>query len=154
MTMIEVDDPFGRVRVDAVKPDRFLVPTTESLTGPVAPPDPAGHRVDRFTCYAVKPSRGVPPFTPILGVAVTDRFRQPKRYDLVKPTRLCTPVEQDGDGVESADEHLLCNHVKPSRAEPPQSGHVSVAGIFVGNQFGRERLDAVKEDGLCVPSTM
>ena len=154
LTMIRVDNQFGTVHVDALKPDRLLVPTTESLTDPVASPDPASHRVDRFTCFTVKPSRGAPPFTPIRGVTVTDRFQQPKRYDVVKPTRLCTPVDQDGEGIKDVDTHLLCYQVKPSPTAPPQSKHDSVAGIFVGTQFGRERVDTVKDDELCVPSTV
>jgi cysteine-rich repeat protein len=154
LTGIQVDNQFGTVRVDALKPDRLLVPAGDSLTGPASPPDPAGHRVDRFKCYTIKPSRGEPPFTPIIGITVADHLQQPKRYDIMKPTRLCTPVEQDGDGVEDADTHLLCYQVKPSTTPPAQSKFVSVPGIFVGNQFGRELVDTLKDDELCVPSTL
>jgi cysteine-rich repeat protein len=151
--MVEVGNRFGTIRVDVLKPDRLLVPTTESLTEPVVSPDPAGHRVDRFKCYTIAPSRGAS-FTPIPRVAVTDRFHQSKLYDVVKPTRLCNAADQDDAGVKSVDHHLMCYQVRLATTAPPQAKHVSVPRVFVGNQFGRERVDTLREDELCVPSTL
>jgi hypothetical protein len=151
-TRIQVENQFGTIRVDTVKPDRLLVPSTKSLTEPLDPPDPAGHRVEHFKCYSIKPSQGEPPFTPILGVAVTDQLQQPKLYDVVKPTRLCNPVDKEREGVENVDEHLICYQVKLTTTRPAQVKHVPVTGIFVGNQLGRERIDTRKDEELCVPS--
>jgi hypothetical protein len=150
---IEVADRFGTIRVDTLEPDRLLLPTSQRLAGPVASPDPAAHRVDRFKCYPIEPSEGAPPFTPIPEVAVTDLFQQPKLYDVVKPTRLCNAVEVDGGGVKNADHHLLCYQVKRTTTAPRQAKHVSVAGIFLRSELAAERIDTVKEGELCVPST-
>jgi cysteine-rich repeat protein len=152
-TGVQIENQFGTLRVDTLEPDRLLVATAESPSDPVAPPDAADHRVDRFKCYKIAPSQGEPPFTPIRGVAVTDHFQQPGLYDVVKPTRLCNPVE-DAAGVKNPDSHLICYQVKPATTVPPQSRHVSVSGIFVNNEFGPERVDTLKEGELCVPSTM
>jgi cysteine-rich repeat protein len=149
---VRVDNALGTIRVDTVAPDRLLVPAAASVTEPVALPDPAGHEVDRFKCYTVKPSKGAAPFTPIRAVAVADAFQQPKRYDVVKPTRLCNPVDQEGAGIANLDARLLCYQVKLAPAAPPQAKHVSVPGIFVTGDFGRGRVDTLKDDELCVPS--
>jgi hypothetical protein len=57
----------GLLVVDTIEPDRLLVPTTKSLTGPVAAPDPGGHDVDHFKCDTVKGSPDGPEFTPVRG---------------------------------------------------------------------------------------
>jgi cysteine-rich repeat protein len=151
-TRVRVENQLGTIRVDTLVPDRLLVPAAASLTEPVAPPEPAGHRVDRFKCYTVKTSKGEPPFTPILAVSLADRFEQPKLYDVVKPTRLCNPVDRDGEGVENVDEQMMCYRVKLAPTAPPQPKHVPVPGIFVNGDFGRGRIAALEEDELCVPS--
>ena len=151
-TRVRVENQLGTVHVDTLTPDRLLVPAAESLTEPVAPPDPAGHRVDHFKCYRVKSSKGEPRFTPIPAVPVTDRFQQPKLYDVVKPTRLCNPVDREGEGVENLDEQLMCYQVKLASTAPPQPKHVRVPAIFVNGDLGRRRVDTLEEDELCVPS--
>src|SRR5262249_55798954 len=117
----------------------------------VPPPDPLSHDVDHFKCYQVKLSRGTK-FQVIPGVAVLDQFNQPRLFDIDKPTRLCLPVDKNGEGIKHQSAHLMCYQVKAVK-EPPQPKHVKVLGIFVNNQFGPERLDTVKEDEFCVPST-
>ena len=151
-THVQVDNELGTLVVDTVKPDRLLVPTAKGLTGPVAAPDDAGTSVDRFKCYTVKVSPGTPKFATIAGVALQDQFitGTPKLFDLKKPTRLCTPVQEDAHQIKNADAHLMCYQAVPSKHQPK---HVAVTSIFVDNEFGPERIDTIKEDELCVPST-
>jgi len=151
-TNITVTNQFGSVVVDTIKPDRLLVPTAKDVDGPAPPePDPATHNVDHYKCYKVKVTRGSPKFVPILGVAVDDQFiTDPgKLFDLKKPTRLCNPVDKNGEGIKNPAAHLMCYQAKPARGEPK---HQKVLGIHVNNQFGPEQLDTVKEEELCVPS--
>ncbi len=74
---------------------------------------------------------------------------QPKLFDLKKPTRLCNPVEKNGEEKKNPDTHLMCYQAKPAKDEPK---HIPMTGIHVNNQFGPEQLDTIKEEELCVPS--
>jgi RHS repeat-associated protein len=154
-TAIQVENQFhparGPLLVDTVKPDRLLVPGAKSLTQPIDPPDPEAHEVDHFTCYQVKPSRGAK-FQTVRGVAIVDQFDQSRVVDLDKPTRLCLAADKNGEGLKHEAAHLMCYRAKAVK-EPPQPKHVKVLGIFVSDQFGPQRLDTVKEDEFCVPST-
>jgi hypothetical protein len=147
---VRVTNQFGEVLLDTLRPDRLLVPTAKSLAGPVDPPGP--NNVDHYKCYKVRKSRGAPKFKPILGVAVSDQFiaQPPKLFDLKKPTRLCTPVDKNGEGIKNPNNHLLCYQAKPVKGQPR---HQPVSPIFVNNQFGPEVVQTVKEEDLCVPST-
>jgi hypothetical protein len=44
---------------------------------------------------------------------------------------------------------LLCYGAKPARGEPK---HVKQSGLYLGDQFGQERLDTSKEGEFCIPS--
>jgi len=155
-TNITVTNQFGTIVVDTVVPDRLLVPTAKSLTGPVNPPDPDTHNVDHYKCYTVINHKGSPKFRPILGVTVEDQFTDPaKIFNLTKPTRLCTPVDKNGEGIKDETAHLMCYLAKPAKGQPKRQ---PVSGINLNNQFGAERLSTVKEEDekgeyLCVPST-
>jgi hypothetical protein len=136
--------------VDTLKPDRLLVPTAKGLVHPVGPPESSAHDVDHYKCYTVEVTPGTPVFTAILGVSVGDQLIDPpKFFNLERPTRLCTPVDKNGEGIKSAAAHLMCYQAKAAGGQPE---HVKVLGIHVNNQFGPERLDTVREDELCVPS--
>jgi hypothetical protein len=142
---------FGALLVDTIKPDRLLVPTARSLTQPVDEPDPSTHGVDHFKCYRVKPTKKTPRFTPIRGVTVVDEFNQPRVVDVTKPTRLCTPVDKNDEGIKNETNHLMCYEVKPVK-QPRQPKHTKVLGIFVNNQLAPEQVDTTKPAELCVPS--
>ncbi|MBI3244959.1 MAG: hypothetical protein HYZ50_00455 [Deltaproteobacteria bacterium] len=146
------------LRVDTVKPNRLLVPTAKSLTEPVAAPNPDEHEVDHFKCYRTKISRKAPKFPKGIQVAIVDQFNQPKVYDVRRPTRLCIAAEKTrlpGGGPEAIkhpENQLMCYQVKAIK-KPKQPKHVKVKGIFLRNQFAPERVDTIKEEELCVPST-
>jgi len=166
--------------VDAVKPDRLLVPTAKNLTGPPAPL--GSTEVDHYACYTVRLSAGAPKWTPILGVRVDDQLTAGQRVvDLKKPSRLCVPANKNGEGMQDPDAHLMCYQAVPvsklcaagARLNPglackaeadcggtrsvttlclAQGKHQPVVGIFLTNQFGPEQMDTVREEELCVPS--
>jgi hypothetical protein len=147
---LEVSNQLGTLRVDTIKPDRLLVPAAKSLTGPVSGPDNTAHDVDHFQCYTVKVHAGTPKFQP-RQVTVDDQFTDgAKVFTLKKPTRLCNPVDKNGEGIKNDDGHLLCYQATPVSG---QATHVKRVGVHVGDQFGAEQLDTVKEEELCVPST-
>jgi hypothetical protein len=146
---VRVTNQFGELLLDTLRPDRLLVPTAKSLTGPVDSPGP--NNVDHYKCYKVRGSKGAPKFKAILGVSVSDQFinQPPKLYDLKRPTRLCNPVDKNGEGIKNPATHLVCYQAKLAKGQPR---HQPVSPIFVNNQFGPEILQAVKEEDLCVPS--
>jgi cysteine-rich repeat protein len=148
VTNLKVVNQFGTIFVDAVKPDRLLVPTAKSLLGPVPPLPPP--TVDHFECYQAKISKGQPKFTAIRNVSLGDQFGS-LLVDVRKPTRLCNPVDKNGEDPGAPDhlDHLMCYQVKPVKGAPK---FTKVTPIFASNQFGSEMLDAVKRDELCVPS--
>lgn len=173
-TGAKVTNRLGTLIVDTIKPDRLLVPTAKSLSGPVPPLDP--EPIDHFKCYKVKVRKGVCEDDPAvacksdsdcatgvcsegfpkgLTVSVADQFTDPaKLFAVQKPTRLCTPVEKEVEGevtaIQDPDRHLLCYQLKGAKGEPK---HAKVLGIHTNNQFGPEQLDTIEEDELCLPST-
>ncbi|MBI3247098.1 MAG: hypothetical protein HYZ50_11400 [Deltaproteobacteria bacterium] len=147
-TNLTVENQFGSLQVDTLKPDRLLVPTAKSLSGPVPAPTPG---IDHFKCYSVRVTPGTPKFLKDMQVFAVDQFQQPTLYDIVKPTRLCAPVnkENESPGVETHAAHLMCYQVKAARGQPK---HMRVPNIYTNNQFGPELLDTTKEEELCAPS--
>lgn len=151
----------SEIALDTQKPDRLLVPTARSLSGPVPPPSPATHAVDHYKCYAVKPTPKTAKFVVIPGVSIDGPFATPaRRYDLKKPSRLCVPVEVGAvpggfaEPIENPNASLLCYQAALAKTVPAQPKHEPVVGIFLGNRFGRERVDTTREDELCVPSLL
>ncbi len=78
--------------LDVVKPVSLLVPTSKSLTDPVTPLDPVHHDLEHFLCYAAKAETKL---AKGIQVDIADQF-QTRRWDLVKITKLCTPVDKAG----------------------------------------------------------
>jgi glucose/arabinose dehydrogenase len=147
-TDLTVENQFGSLQVDTIKPDRLLVPTAKSLSSPAPAPTPG---LDHFKCYSVRVTPGTPKFPKDLRVSVVDQFHQPTLYDVVKPTRLCAPANKDDEspGAETHPMHLMCYQVKPAVGQPK---HVKVSNIYTNNQFGPDLLDTIREEELCVPS--
>ena len=137
-----VENQFDRLVVDVEKPEDLLVPASKSLTDPgISAPNNDLHIVNHFLCYKVKLSKGEPEFQPILGVSLVDQFED-KLYDIVKPKRLCTPVDKNGEGIKTfddPDDHLLCYEAKQAQ-------------FFVNDQFGPGQVDGKTKRELCVPS--
>jgi len=152
MKNILVEDQFGKLSVDLVKADRLLVPAFKSRDEePADPPVIDAINVDHFLCYRVKRSRHTDRFER-RQVSVDDQFNdEPKLFDVKKPTRLCTPVDKDGEGMKNPYAHLMCYSVKRARDEPR---HERIKGLWVNDQFGSMQVDTRKEEELCVPSAI
>jgi len=171
--------PEAPLQVDAIKPDRLLVPAAKGSLEPVPAPD--APPLDPYKCYKVRVSQGAPRFTAIPAVAVADEFTLgPRVFRLSKPTRLCTPTHEGGEDVKNPNTLLLCYQAKPVKGlcvpgAPTNAGGVcskehdcggsgrtsfclvqekfqKVRGLFVNNEFGPEQVDATKETEFCVPS--
>jgi hypothetical protein len=143
---ITVEDVFGTLKLDTVKPNRLLVPSGKALGGPASLPTGT---VDHFKCYKVKISDGAPKFPKHVQATVTDQFQTNRVYDIKKPVRLCVPANTGG-GILHAVNHLMC--YKAKLADAPK--HVPVEGqIHTANDFGSEQLDTIKEQELCVSAT-
>jgi hypothetical protein len=147
---IHVTDQFGDLFVDTIKPDRLLIPSAEDLDNLVDPPDPMTHNVDHYKCYEVDITEGTPGFEPILGVILADQFEN-KSYDVMRPTRLCVPVNMNCEEIKNPDNYLMGYQVRRSSGEP---WHKRVRGIYTNNQLGPLKVSTVKEMELYVPSKM
>lgn len=146
---VKVTNQFGDFFVTTTRPDRLLVPTAKSLTNPVDLPNPATHNVDHFKCYRVEKTKGSPKFPAKIQAPVADQFHGFKTYQVKNPTRLCTPVDKNGEGIKDPDAHLMCYRAIRAKGQGKQQ---PVKGLYVNNQFGPGRLDAMAESELCVPS--
>ncbi len=146
VTGITVTNQFGSLSVDTVVPKLLLVPSAKDLDEPVPPLEAPG--TDHFKCYAIQITEGTPAFVPT-PVTVVDQFEQSKLYDVLQPVRLCNPVDKNGEGIASPDDHLVCYEVLPAAGAPE---HVRVNDIHIDNQFGPLQLDALDGNELCVPS--
>jgi hypothetical protein len=144
---VRVSNQFGFFFVDVIRREQLLTPANKSLTPPPPPPpDPQTNLIDHFKCYKVK--RTGSKFVP-LTVTISDQFRPTQTFTVVKPKRLCNPVDKNGEGIKKQTRHLTCYKVKPAVGEPP---FVRVNGTQVTSQFGSESVDVIKELELCVPS--
>jgi hypothetical protein len=144
-----VTDQFGTLHIDAVTPTHLLVPSGKSL-GPVISTLIPSNPLDHFVCYTVKTTAGQPPFARINGVTLVDQFGT-RLVDLSKPSRLCNPVNKNGEepGADTHTLHLMCYETQRSAGEPT---FTAVSGIFVDNQFGLQEVKATTPRELCVPA--
>jgi len=140
---IFVVNQFGVVTVDATKPEWLLVPSAKEVGA--APPPLGVPTIDHYKCYGV--SRATK--TNRLDIKVDDQFGT-LRVDVKRPSRLCLPVDKNGEGIPAPTEQLMCYSVKqrqePRFQAPPQ--------IIVDNQFERSQLEPTRPTELCVPSVI
>ncbi len=148
VTNLEVVNQFGTIRVDAMRPDRLLLPTAKSLIGPTPPF--ATWSTDHFQCYKAKITKGTPKFVAISNVSLVDQLGS-MMVDVKKPSRLCNPVNKNGEDPTAPTHvgHLMCYQAKPVKGAPK---FTKVTPIYVSNQFTSETLEAIKPEELCVPS--
>ncbi len=147
-TGVQVSNQFGPFTVDVIRRDELLTPAHKSLLPPPPPaPDPQTHQVDHYKCYKVK--RTGSKFVP-LTVTIEDQFRSPAgTFNVIKPKRLCNPVDKNGEGIQEPSRHLVCYKVKPAVGTPL---FVRRNAVQVTTQFGSESVDVIKEMELCIPS--
>jgi len=150
---LHFESVFGPIVVDT-KPrvDRLLVPTAASDSGPVSAPDPNGHDVDHYECHQATLSRLAPDYFPRTAQAHFSGAFDAADYDLRRPSRVCAPVDKNGEGIKNAEGYLICY---PAKVDKSSTKHVRRFGIHAANQFGDGwLLDTIKEEELCVPSRL
>ncbi len=160
----EVTNQFGTIIVDTIRPDRLMVPSGKSVVLPgvptlVPPIPPAGPKTNHYKCYTVRADNFLQQ-----DVVVKDQFtdQDGKNLTLVRPKRLCTPVEKtriDDQGNESVTpiiedpnnelDHLMCYMVRAARGEKLHKK----TKVLSSNQFRNEDLVLKRELEFCVPST-
>jgi hypothetical protein len=136
---VTVDNQFGTATLTLTKPDRMLVPTAKSVTGPPAPLD---RPIDHYKCYKVSGAK-----TKVPGIAVTDQFGSIV-VDVKKPLHLCLPAIKNDEGpLADPATALMCYKVNglPQVIRPL---------LHTSNQFGPDDYDFFGPRDLCVPSTV
>ncbi len=134
-----IQNQFGTVLLDVVRPDILMVPTGKN--GVPLPPD----TIDHFQCYRVKRSHGTPKFLPIT-VSVSDQFESITLV-LKKPIALCAPTDKNHEDPTAPfhPDHLLCYKARSTA----RFGDVDVT---LDNQFGPDQATLIHRRELCVPS--
>jgi hypothetical protein len=135
---VRIEDQFGTLAVDVIRPMMLLVPTAKSLLGP--PPPLAPPAVDHFKCYHVKRAR-----LRRSGDTIQDQFGS-LRVDVKRPKYLCVPADKNGSGIMNGTDHLTCYQVRPARPFPRPGG------VFINNQFGENTIRVTRPTELCLPS--
>lgn len=113
-----------------IAPDGVIPPTVD--TGAGSEP--------HFECYDVKEHR---PSKEERKVKLADQFDEVEKR-VGRITKLCTPVDKNGEGIPDPELHLVCYRIL--------KGHEPNQTVETKNQFGKFRMDVRKARELCVPS--
>jgi len=133
---VAVRNQFGSQRLRTKKSERLCVP---SLKYKRKPTKNAVTFTDHFHCYSVRKS-GFEQRT----VKVEDQFGA-RRMEVKRPWRLCNPAQKNDEASAHPVQHLVCYRVEPK-------GRFRDKRVFVRNQYGTQRVRAVRPLALCVPS--
>jgi len=135
-----VEDQFGTLVLDIRRPERILVPSAKQAdpNDVVTPLDPPV--VDHYQCYSVRGDR-----RRVAGVTLEDQFGTGSA-DVKKPSRLCLPVNKNGEGIVDGAARLMCYAIKP--------GPRVNTTVQVNNQFGDDELRVKRARELCIPETL
>lgn len=146
-------DQFGTLSLTISGPATLLDVTPKAITPPDPfPSDPTSNAsVNRFKCYKASIAKGTQKFIPPLDPTVTDEFLTGQALHLTKVTKLCTPVDKEGEtpGAEARANHLVCYQAKLPKGAPkftPQTVSTN------STNFGRHTLVAKGVSELCVPA--
>jgi hypothetical protein len=123
------------------RPETLLVPSSKVL-GPGGAPPYAGTAVRHYGCYRAKAAGVVPPPPP----TITDQFRSVPYAVRPKVTKLCTPVDKDGEdpGAPGEPGHLVCYRVR--------GPELPARTVSTSNQIRPEVLEVVRPVELCLPA--
>lgn len=141
-------DQFGTHPLTVVKPVEVRAPSAKVLgAGGTGPVDTTG--VDHFECYKAAPAKGAPKFVPPPPLPLTDEFGT-QSYTLTKITRLCTPVNKNGEDA-TAPQHV--GHLVCYQAKLPAGTKFAPQTVSVNNaNFGPAVLVAKAVLEVCVPA--
>lgn len=150
---VRVSNQFGKnIRLETIRADRLLIPSSTSLDGFVDPLQPG--RADALKCYRLKrkhwPRRRV---VKLEDTFITEQLGEEKSFWVREPRRFCSPVRLDGgetlEEIAHSDRHLLCYRIRKARFEPR---HRKVWDVYANNTLGSSILETKKERELCVPT--
>jgi Domain of unknown function (DUF5060) len=81
--------------------------------------------------------------------ALVDGFED-KLFDVTKPSGLCTPVDENGEGIEDPLLHLKRYRIRRAKvpAQPPHARQT----IRTEDQYGQHVLETLEEESLAVPT--
>jgi hypothetical protein len=113
-------------------------------------PQPGTSGVNNFKCYKIKDNKN-PAFTPLVQLQWSDQFG-PRLLDLKKPSKLCTPVNKDGDGIANADVHLMCYQAKIAKTTPAQPKFLAHKVLTKNANVGSSWLDVKSISEICLPA--
>ena len=130
---------FGSITVDLTKPDMLMVPSSESFSG--TPPllaDPFDH----FQCYRTRGG-----LERRKGVKIDDQFGT-FTVDIKRPSKLCVPVDKNGEGIPDPSAYLMCYEVRVTNRFKP------AGTVFVNNELGPASFRSFRTNELCLPSVV
>lgn len=140
----------GPVFLDTLRPETLLVPASMDPTSPPTAPVATAHDVDHYKCYKARITKRTPKYWPKgVQLRAADSLED-RAYDLKRPTRLCTVVEKNGEGIKHPERRMICYQAKRAKGEPK---HAPRIGIHTATQFGSGRLDTRKVESICMPAT-
>jgi len=145
---VRVTHQLATLTLDLTTPATLCVPTAKGVAE--APPPLATSGVDHFKCYKAKLPKGAPKWEEQI-VTLADQF-ETKETVVGKPALVCTPVDQDGEGIKDPTRHLACHRIKDQSTKPKQPKFVPTE-VFTENQFGPGQLELKKPGLLCLPAT-
>jgi hypothetical protein len=113
--------------------------------------NPPGAPDDHFLCYKAAITKGTAKFTPVSPVNLTDGF-QPVTFAISKPTLICDPADNQGDGIVNPAIDLESYKIKASSGSPKHTPQT----ITVVNEINPTGLviDTKKADLLLVPTAV
>jgi hypothetical protein len=145
---LTVENEFGTIQVDVTIGDKLFVPAHKSLAGPPSAPVQPG--IDHFKCYDVKLHKGSR-FTK-QQIALRDQFTGDlKTFDVLEPEHLCPVARKNTEDVVDCCDAFVCYTVKAAKGA---AKFTPVKKVYAADQFGALTLDVVKEDDVCVRSTI
>ena len=147
-TGIGVVNQFGFLRLNTIKAALLLLPSAQSVAGPIDQLDGASHEVDAYKCYKAKISKGDPKFPKGAEAEFSDTF-EGVTYSIKKPKKFCAPVDKDGEGIKNPTGHLVCYKAKPAKGQPKHGGRDLV---YTNDAFRPGIHKTSKQKEICIPS--
>jgi len=102
-------------------------------------------RLEHFSGYQAKPSKGAPKFAKFGPVVLADQFGSAK-YDVVKPGNLLLPADKNDEGLIDDDTHLEEYRIKP------RSAVTTPSPVRITNQCDDLAIEVGRVRSLLVPT--
>jgi hypothetical protein len=140
---VVIENEFGQWQVRLKRRSELCVPTSTSVGAPL--PD-----FDHYKCYWVRYFWNS---SPLIRVDLEDEF-ETKAANLLKPRRVCNPVDEDGQGILNSADHLACYELE--EGHPRYIGDVRTKQIPIENPYDQGDLlvSAKYRKQLCIRSSI